>query len=265
MSKEIVNYYENYREEDRITSNNARKIEFLTTISFFEKVLSDKLKILDCAAGTGAYAFYLADKGYKVTATDITPRHISYIEEKLKEKPYNMDTAVLDATDMNCFSDESFDVVLNMGPFYHLINEQSRIQCFEESLRVLKKGGLLVTAYIPKFYLNQMIAMADDKYLDKQLLEQIIETGILRHDDPKCFWTDTYYSSFDEMQDLYKQYNLDIVEHFAQDGLTPLFSEKVDKWNAEQFKVWIDYHLSVCTEKSILGMSNHVIIIGRKK
>jgi hypothetical protein len=87
----------------------------------------------------------------------------------------------------------------------------------------------------------------------------------LRHDDPKCFWTDTYYSSFDEMQDLYKQYNLDIVEHFAQDGLTPLFSEKVDKWNAEQFKVWIDYHLSVCTEKSILGMSNHVIIIGRKK
>jgi hypothetical protein len=129
----------------------------------------------------------------------------------------------------------------------------------------LKKGGLLATAYIPRFYLNQMIAMSDDKYVDKQLLEQIRETGVLKHDDPKCFWTDTYYSSFDEMQNLYLKYGLEIVEHFAQDGLTPLFAEKVDKWNAEQFKIWMDYHMSVCTEKSIIGMSNHVVIIGRKK
>lgn len=265
MSKEVVKYYENYREEDRITTNNARRIEYLTTISFFDKMLDGNLNILDCAAGTGAYAFYLADKGHKVTATDITPRHISYIAEKLLEKPYSMDTNVLDATDMSCFLDESFDVVLNMGPFYHLVDEQLRTRCFEECLRVLKKGGLLVTAYIPRFYLNQMITMSDDKYLDKQLLEQIKKTGILHHGDPKCFWTDTYYSSFDEMQNLYKRYNMEIVEHFAQDGLTPLLASKVDKWNAEQFKIWMEYHLSVCTEKSIMGMSNHVIIAGRKE
>jgi 2-polyprenyl-3-methyl-5-hydroxy-6-metoxy-1,4-benzoquinol methylase len=265
MSNEVINYYEHYKEEDRFTTNNARRIEFLTTIAFLDKTLKGKLNVLDCAAGTGAYAFYLADKGHKVTATDITPRHVSYINEELKEKPYHMDTSVLDATDMSCFSDESFDVVLNMGTFYHLIDEQSRIKCFEESIRVLKKGGILVTAYIPRFYLNQMIAMSNDKYVDKQLLEQIRETGVLKHDDPKCFWTDTYYSSFDEMQELYQKYNLEIVEHFAQDGLAPLFAEKVDKWNVEQFKIWLDYHMSVCTEKSIIGMSNHVIIIGRKK
>lgn len=28
-----------------------------------------------------------------------------------------MNTAVLDATDMSCFADDTFDVVLNMGPF----------------------------------------------------------------------------------------------------------------------------------------------------
>ena len=32
MSNEVVNYYENYREEYRITTNNARRIEFLTTM-----------------------------------------------------------------------------------------------------------------------------------------------------------------------------------------------------------------------------------------
>ena len=54
------------------------------------------------------------------------------------------------------------------------------------------------------------------------------------------------------------------MDHFVQDGATPHFSEKVDSWNDEEFKVWCDYHYSICREKSLLGASNHVIIIGKK-
>lgn len=265
MGNEIVNYYENYREEDRITTNHARRIEFLTTIKQMENLFLGTLDILDCAAGTGAYAFYLAEQGHRLTATDITPRHIAYIKEHLTDKPYTMDTRVLDATDMSCFADESFDVVLNMGPFYHLTDERLRLKCFEESLRVLKTGGYLVIAYIPRFYVNQMLAMTDQKYLDPELLAQIRDTGILKYDDPKCFWTETYYSASDEMQELYSKYDLNIVKHFAQDGLAPLFHQKVDEWNDQQFETWFQYHLSVCGEKSILDMSNHVLIVGQKK
>lgn len=264
MSNDVVNYYENYKEEDRITTNNARRIEFITTCNFFDELFNRKMEVLDCAAGTGAYAFHLADQGHKVTATDITPRHIEYIKEHLKDKAYLMKTDVLDATDMSMFKDESFDVVLNMGPFYHLISNEQRTKCFSESMRVLKKGGLLVIAYIPRLYLNQMIVMADSRYIDKTLLNQIKNTGVLSSDDPKCFWTDTYYSSYDEMQELYKDNGLDIVKHFAQDGMAPLFHNNVDSWNEEQFDTWYKYHLSVCEERSIIDMSNHVVIIGRK-
>ena len=104
-----------------------------------------------------------------------------------------------------------------------------------------------------------------NKYLDEMLLDQIRDTGVLKHDDSKCFWTDTYYSSYDEMQDLYKRYDLEIIDHFAQDGLSPLFHEKVDQWNDEQFETWFHYHLSVCSEKSIVDMSNHVVIVGQKR
>ena len=41
---EVVKYYENYREEDRITTNNARKIEFLTTIRKFDLNYSRQYK-----------------------------------------------------------------------------------------------------------------------------------------------------------------------------------------------------------------------------
>lgn len=129
MENYVVDSYENYKEENRLTTNNARKIEFITTTKVFDKFINLKCNILDCAAGTGIYAFYLADKGHNVTATDITPRHIDIINKTLKTKNYNMNTAVLDATDMYIFGDETFDVVLNMGPFYHLITEEKREKC----------------------------------------------------------------------------------------------------------------------------------------
>ena len=265
MKNYVVDNYENYKEENRLTTNNARKIEFITTVRIMNELFMEGSKILDCAAGTGIYAFYLADRGHQVTATDITPRHIEIINKEKKKKDYEMATAVLDATDMSQFEDESFDVVLNMGPFYHLINEEQRKRCLSESLRVLKKGGLLLTAYIPRFFIFQYVSMNNSDYLDTVLAEQLINTGILRHDDEKCFWTDTYYSSKQEMEEVYIKNGLEIVDHFAQDGAAPSYFNVVDEWDGQQFKIWCDYHYSVCREESILGSSNHVMIVGRKR
>ena len=264
MKNYVVESYENYREEDRLSTNNARRIEFLTTVRVLDEMIKYKKDILDCAAGTGIYAFHLADKGHNVTATDITPRHIDIIRNTLNDKPYNMKTAVLDATDMSMFPDENFDVVLNMGPFYHLVNKDDREKCLKESMRVLKKGGILVTAYIPRYYVFQYVAMQNKDFLDANLAKQLIETGELHHNDEKCFWTDTYYSTCEEMEALYRQHGLNVIDHFAQDGLTPYFAEKVDKWSDDEFKTWCDYHYSVCRERSVLGANNHVIIIGEK-
>ncbi len=179
-------------------------------------------------------------------------------------KPYKMETAILDAADMNIFESESFDVVLNMGPFYHLADISNREECMNESLRALKKGGLLVTAYIPRYFVFQYVAMQNKDFLVPKLARQIIETDELHHDDEKCFWTDTYYSTYEEMERLYQQHDVAVIDHFAQDGMTAHLSEKVDNWNDKEFKIWCDYHYSICRERSILGASNHVIIIGQK-
>ena len=86
MKNYVVDTYENYKEEDRLTTNNARKIEFITTTRVFDEVITSKCKILDCAAGTGIYSFWLANKGHDVTATDITPRHIDIINKNLQQQ-----------------------------------------------------------------------------------------------------------------------------------------------------------------------------------
>lgn len=76
--------------------------------------------------------------------------------------------------------------------------------------------------------------------------------------------TDTYYSFYEEMQQLYKKNGVTIEKHFAQDGMAPMFHGTVDSWNEEKFETWYQYHLSVCEEKSMIDMSNHVVVIGRK-
>lgn len=265
MKNYVVDNYEHYREEDRLTTNNGRRIEFITTARIMDEWLKGEKRILDCAAGTGIYAFHLADRGHQVTATDITPRHIELIQRQAREQKRQMESFVLDATDMGVFADESFDVVLNMGPFYHLLTREQRDQCMRESLRVLKRGGLIFTSYIPRYYVFQLAALSDTKYLDENLARQIIDTGVLRHDDEKCFWTDTYYSSVEEMERIYLENQVKIMDHFAQDGLTPLFSDQVDEWSEEQFQIWCRYHYSVCRERSTLGASNHVVIVGEKQ
>ena len=52
MKNYVVESYEKYREEDRLTTNNARKIEFLNTVRILEEHIKENSKILDCAAGT---------------------------------------------------------------------------------------------------------------------------------------------------------------------------------------------------------------------
>ena len=221
--KYVVESYENYREEDRLTTNNARRIEFVTTIKALEDILPSQGKILDCAAGTGIYALYYAERGYAVTALDITPRHVEIIDKQLQSSDFDMVTGVNDATDLSKFADQSFDIVLCMGPIYHLIDEQLRRKCIAECIRVLKKGGYLVVAYINRFFVFPYIASSDKKYLKTDLSKKLIETGIIEHDDPNCFWTDSYYAIPEDLEEELKENRLTIVDHLATDGLSPLF------------------------------------------
>ncbi len=260
----VVASYENYREEDRLATDQARRVEFLTTVRVLGEWLPPNGRMLDCAAGAGIYSFHYAERGYDVTATDITPRHIDYIKRCLAGKQFSISTAVQDATDLSGFADESFDVVLCMGPFYHLTDKSMRDKCMAECRRVAKTGGLVVVSYISRFFVMAYVASSNNAYLDDRLTRQVTETGVMLHDDPKCFWTDNYFSTPEEMEASVREAGLSLVDHFAQDGISPLLRSTVNGLTQVHFQTWCDYQYAICREKSILGASNHGVVIGKK-
>lgn len=260
----VIESYENYKEEDRLNSNNARRIEFITSIRAIRERVHKKSRVLDCAAGTGIYAFELADEGHDVTALDLTPRHVAIMKNRLKSCDYTMNIDVNDATDLSRFKDESFDVVLCMGPMYHLVDEELREKCMKECIRVLKKDGILVLAYISRYFVFPHMAIKYKEFINENLATKLRDTGTIHSDDPDCFWTDCFFAAPEEMEAYMIKNELQILDHLASDGLAPFISEKVDAMTETEYNIWCDYHYSVCREKSLLGSSNHGLLIGRK-
>lgn len=262
----VIKHYEQHNEDKRLTATSARKIEFLITTYTLDKYISKEHKILEVGAGTGVYSFYYADKGNEVIATDLTPRHVEIIKEKLsmRDKKVNLYAEVVDATDLSRYEAGSFDVITCMGPIYHLTEESLRKRCIEECLRVLKKDGILAIAYINKHYILNSVMLRDSKYLNKGFIDKILNTGVIREDENECFWTDAFFTTPSEMESLINNYNIQIVDHIATDGITPFVRDYVDKMNDDEYSQWVYYLLNSCRDRDILGMSNHGLLLVKK-
>ncbi|MEA4963594.1 hypothetical protein [Lutispora sp.] len=128
----------------------------------------------------------------------------------------------------------------------------------------MKKGGILAVAYINKFYiLPHILTGANRLALHDNLINKVIDNGVIKDGEEDCFWTDAYFSTSIEMEEFLSCFEVEIIDHAAIDGLTPLLRKVIDNMN-EEYKIWIDYQLKTCREKSILGISNHGLIVCKK-
>ncbi|SHI60898.1 class I SAM-dependent methyltransferase [Lutispora thermophila] len=263
----VVNWYEKYDEDSRLTTNKARRVEFIVSTRILDGYMNPDDYILDVAAGTGIYTFYYARKGHNVLATDLTPKHIQIINNKLNDeyKGFHIKAEVNNAIDLSMFEDNQFDTVLCFGPIYHLIEVDDRKRCINECLRVLKEGGILAIAYINKHYIiPHILAEYNKNVLRDSVIKKVIDNGVIKAGEEDCFWTDAYFSSPIEMEEFLDEFNVKIIEHVATDGISTLLGRVIDDMTEDEYKTWIDYQLKTCREKSILGISNHGLIICRK-
>jgi hypothetical protein len=51
----------------------------------------------------------------------------------------------------------------------------------------------------------------------------------------------------------------------ATDGMSHHLHEKIDSLDDDMYDAWLKYYFSTCERKDLIGYSNHVLYIGRKK
>lgn len=256
----IIDYYNRYNEDERLIRDNYHRTEFLLTLKLLEPYIMPGSRILDIGAGTGRYSFYYAENGHQVTALDLTPKHVDMISSKASEigLAHRLSAVCGDILDGTSYADQSFDVVLCMGPLYHHSGLESWRMCISECMRVLKPNGIFVAAYV-----NRAGAYL---YKIKCNLETITAQPPMTVFDHNSHLVDGCFtsSSPSEVEKVMRDFPLRKKEHAATDGVSAIMHESVNQMNPQQFDKWLEYLYLVNRDVGHLGTSLHNLYIAEK-
>lgn len=255
--EEILNkfYSDDCDEEIRLKSKHGQ-VEFITTTNYIDKYLKKDDKILEVGAGTGRYSIFYAKKGYDVTSLEYVKHNLEILKSKITPD-MKINAREGDALDLP-YEDNTFDITLVLGPLYHLYEEKDINKAIDEAVRVTKKNGIIMIAFLTSDSIMLSWTLEDNHFDRKG--EAFTENYKMINKPEEIF--SAFY--VDEFNDIMKKKNVEFMHMVASDGMTHHFKEKIDSLNDFEFNEWVKYHLSTCERKDLQGYSNHMLYIGRK-
>jgi SAM-dependent methyltransferase len=268
IPSEILDYYRDGKEEQRLTSSLGR-LERIRTWEILERLLpAAPSRVLDIGGGTGVYALPLASRGYRVHLIDPVPLHIERARSLSEKSETPLESAAIGDARSLGLPEARFDAVLLFGPLYHLIDRSDRIDALAEARKVLVPGGLLLSAYISRF------ASACDGIRGGSLRDAAfaaivardLREGIHQNSTDRSEWfTTAYFHRPDEIRPEIEEAGLRFEGLIAVEG---------PGWMNQDLDTWLDDAIAqerllrvlrlVETEPSLMGASAHLIASARR-
>ena len=254
----IIDYYNNYDEDVRLFKEQARQVEYITTITYIDKYLKKGDKILEVGAGTGRYSIHYAKQGYKVDAVELVYKNLQEMKAKIT-KEMNIKVMQGNALNLSMYKDNVFDITLVLGPLYHLFSQEEKEKAIKESIRVTKQGGKIFFAYIT----NEAVILSYGLRKGNLLkLKEICDENYKVKDIPNEIFSANFIS---EIEKTMKKFPIKKLNNIATDGLASNLANYINNLSEEEYNVWLDYHLKNCERDDLMGYSSHVLYICEKK
>jgi ubiquinone/menaquinone biosynthesis C-methylase UbiE len=153
--------------------------------------------ILDIGCGMGREAFCLYDKGFNITAIDISEKVIEPAKQFALESKRNIEFLLTNGLDLP-FENNTFDVVIiwsqTFGLFY---GEKNKIHILKECNRVLKRNGIL------------SFSGHDKEFLEKKYPQYLDNKKFFAYANTDCYWE---VFTTDEMIDLAQKTGFTVME-----------------------------------------------------
>ena len=261
MSDAIQNYYDNYDEDGRLLKRYGQ-VEYLTTMRYIDKYLTNGAKILEIGAGTGRYSHSLALRGFEVDAVEYSPHNFEIF--KSKTTPEEKITVRLgDARDLSAFADDTYNITLLLGPLYHMFTVEDKKQTISEALRVTKPGGVVFAAYC----ISDASIMASGFKLGLFNVAEFVEKGFINTEtfevrsEPELIFELVRKEQIDALMSVFPVSRLHFV---ATDLYTKHFQETVEAMDDETFALYLQYHFAICERPDMTGLSHHTLDVFRK-
>lgn len=250
----VQEIYRRFDENSRLNRSKAARVEFLTTVKYVERYLTPGARILDVGAGAGEYSLYFSRRGFAVSALELADSNVEAFRRKLTPE----DTVELtqgNALDLSRYEDGSFDVILLLGPLYHLHSEADKLRCIAEAKRVCKPGGKLFFGFIS----NDMVILTMFTEHPDYFVNGDYNKEAFRCDDfPFVFHT------VDACRSLLRRGGVHVLHEVASDGVSELLKDQINAMDSESYDQYLRYHFYTCEKPEHLGASNHLLFVAEK-
>lgn len=269
MSVGVKNYYGSQaaKEWRRLVRDPYHGLEFLTTMTYIQKVLPPKGRVLDAGGGPGRYAIELARLGYDVTLLDFTPEMLKKAKTQLKRLQLKGQVSFLEGSigNMSNFEDNFFDSVLCLGgALSHVTLSKERAEAVHELIRAAKAGAPICVSVIGRLatMVTELINFPEE--IETKIFGNISSTGDY---DGSAGFAPCHFYLPDELRDAFKDEPISILGMVGLEGLASGHRKEFNSLfrnNPKAYQVWVDTHLQNCTCPTSVGISEHFMIICRK-
>ena len=252
----------------RLVQDAYHRLEFDTTMLFLKKYLPEKGLILDAGGGPGRYSIELAKLGYDVVLLDIAPENLEFAKRKVKrEKLENKVREFVEGsiTDLSMFSDNTFDAALCLsGPLSHVKGEKRRERAISELIRVVKKKAPIFVSVFGKF---GCLSLGPANWPKEIEMTEHFRRLYSKGDD--YHWRGKYYAHYftpEELKHTFTRDDFEIIEMVGLEGLATPHIKAINRLakNEKAWRNWLEMHRKLCTHPIVVGISVHILLIGRK-
>ena len=264
----IADFYERTAEEARLQQGPFQLEEARTRELIHRFAPPAPAIVLDVGGAAGAYALWLAGAGYTVHLMDAAPRLVAEAERRsgLAERPLAScrigDARALDVPDATT------DIVLLLGPLYHLTDASDRARALGEVSRVLKPGSWLFAAAISR-YASALDGLARD-LLDDPEFERIVQRDLKdgQHRNPTermDYFTTAYFHRPEELANEIQDAGLTLQGVYGIEGpgwILPDIAERMA--DPQRRKALLRVAEMLETESAVVGTSAHLLGVAQR-
>ena len=265
IESRVARRYDLTDEEGRLWTPGLGDLVRLRTWDIFDRFLPVTGRIIDVGGGPGAHAAYLAERGYEVVLLDPVEKHIELAKGRACVSSEWTFEAELGEARQLPFDDESCDVVLLMGPMYHLVEAEDRNLALQEARRVLRPGGRILAEVISRFAWvmdSSMKGRLDQPGVFDNLLVNI-ESGLSK--DPTRFTEGEFWGYLHRPEELRSELGrsgFSDIELVAIEAFGWLLSDLEQRMKTPE--ALLRAIRLTEAEPSMIGCSAHIMAVGVK-
>jgi SAM-dependent methyltransferase len=267
LDSDIARYYRRGREAARLETFCQLEAERTRRI-LARRLPAGALTVADVGGGPGAYAVWLAGRGHAVHLVDPVPLHLDQARDAAAQAGVRLASSHEAGAESVPLPDGSCDVVLLLGPLYHLTERPRRTAALRESLRILRPGGLLFAAAITRF--ASVVDGFFRGFVESEEFTDIMRRDIAegQHRNPgghPGWFTTAFFHRPEELRSEIAGAGFPDAEVLLVEGPFSLVPDLERKWQDDRFRELLLESLEAMeSDPSVVGMGGHLMAVARR-